>query len=195
MIKIHALDGYKYLGYDPTDLSENPDDIRDNCTYICLTFTDWLLDKEMILFTLTAHWTSFGSGIEAPDLIEAIEKWVHNNRTSRLHIVFWQHTYETQEALEFHIGKKPVVKLLGQKPEDAIKYINSKKAFFDNDGGAVEYLKNKNVTAYINAKKAYFEAMEARSMARQQRVLELRQEAEQARLIRAERKAAKAAKN
>lgn len=79
MVKIYELTGFKHLK------SNNFENIRHNATYICLSITDYLKDKEMLLFLSEIHDVDM---IE--DIIPMLEKNVEGNQIKKLHIGIYQ---------------------------------------------------------------------------------------------------------
>lgn len=80
MIKIHEFYGYKRLFS-----GKNGKNVRQNGTYLCFSSTDYAKDKSMLTFLSEVHSVEL-----IDDLLEGIERYVDNNKFSKLHVCLYQ---------------------------------------------------------------------------------------------------------
>lgn len=88
MIKIHEFFGFKSL-----TSGNRGQNVRHNGTYLCISSTNYLLDKEMIKFLYEEH-----DVVLIEDILPMIEKCVKDNKFTKLHICLYQD--DTDENFE-----------------------------------------------------------------------------------------------
>lgn len=127
MIKIHFLDGYKYIGSPPTSLLGEPyTTFRDNLTYCCFEITNWQNDQLAFLFLLYNHVNWMSRDLADHHIREIICPRIINNKTSKLYLLIKEHSIDTNGSMALEISN--------QKPTDhrtILKIIESKKEFYN----------------------------------------------------------------
>jgi hypothetical protein len=175
MISIINCDSYKYYGCKlPVHYGKPWYQYRDNMLYLCLSFSDWQNDQQMLKSLLDAHVTNLPFDYVA----QAIQPFVVDNQTCELHCVIWQKDDLDNFQLKFSLTKqKPVaVQVEGQEPIMVDDYVASMRAFYaaemkrrDDEEDAVEEQQKQQEIARA-ARKQKRLANEARRLAQGEQV-------------------------
>jgi hypothetical protein len=110
MIKIHALDGYKYLRYE-----------QRNLTYICLEMSDFNEDIKSFVFLNTYHTFDYG------DILMKLRDFINSKgQLPKTHIVYREEPSENEGETEVSI-------LVSKKmPFGILEYIKAEKERVEN---------------------------------------------------------------
>lgn len=128
MISIAACTGYKYYGGKLPLTKDSPwFQYRDNMLYLCLAFSDWEQDEEMLRFVLDSHVPSIDYSFVQAQLAQ----FVTGNQTPFIHLLFMQDDHLDFGELRFWIGLEiPEVDMDEHGPESAPAYIERKRAYY-----------------------------------------------------------------
>lgn len=96
-------------------------------TYLCIGFSDWKHDQEMLRFVIESHVTYLDFDYVVPHL----QQYVEDNQTPFIHLLFMQDDNFDGGGIKFWVGlEMPEVNQDEHGPETAIAHIARKQALY-----------------------------------------------------------------